>query len=173
MVDVSGSQPSSDDAERDQAGVLRAGEDAAGLEVQRAGKPPSDGHGREQEQHRGQQEKRQVRTPAPSRLLVAVVRHERIGHQRERLVEQVQRQQVPGERDAHREPRAQGDALAEQEFRRYLDLAGRTYEDFLTGFVVDAKSVWGRPVGVAALKDGSLLVSDDGSGSIWRVSAAK
>ena len=48
-----------------------------------------------------------------------------------------------------------------------------TYEDFLTGFVVDAKSVWGRPVGVAALKDGSLLVSDDGSGSIWRVSAAR
>jgi glucose/arabinose dehydrogenase len=51
--------------------------------------------------------------------------------------------------------------------------AAGTYEDFLTGFVVDAKSVWGRPVGVAALKDGSLLVSDDGSGSIWRVSAAK
>ena len=47
------------------------------------------------------------------------------------------------------------------------------YEDFLTGFVVDAKSVWGRPVGVGVLKDGSLLVSDDGSGSIWRVSYAK
>jgi glucose/arabinose dehydrogenase len=47
------------------------------------------------------------------------------------------------------------------------------YEDFLTGFVVDAKSVWGRPVGVGVLKDGSLLVSDDGSGSIWRVSYGK
>ena len=47
------------------------------------------------------------------------------------------------------------------------------YEDFLTGFVVDAKSVWGRPVGVAVLKDGSLLVSDDGSGSIWRVTYRK
>ena len=46
------------------------------------------------------------------------------------------------------------------------------YEDFLTGFVVDAKSVWGRPVGVGVLKDGSLLVSDDGSGSIWRVRTA-
>jgi glucose/arabinose dehydrogenase len=44
------------------------------------------------------------------------------------------------------------------------------YEDFLTGFVVDAKSVWGRPVGLGVLKDGSLLVSDDGSGSLWRVS---
>jgi glucose/arabinose dehydrogenase len=44
------------------------------------------------------------------------------------------------------------------------------YEDFLVGFVDNDKSVWGRPVGVAAAQDGSLLVSDDGSGSIWRVS---
>jgi glucose/arabinose dehydrogenase len=44
------------------------------------------------------------------------------------------------------------------------------YEDFLTGFVVDDESVWGRPVGVTAVPDGSLLVSDDGSGSIWRIS---
>jgi glucose/arabinose dehydrogenase len=44
------------------------------------------------------------------------------------------------------------------------------YEDFLTGFVVDDNDVWGRPVGVAVAPDGSLLVSDDGSGSIWRVS---
>ena len=29
--------------------------------------------------------------------------------------------------------------------------------------------VWGKPVGVGVAKDGSLLVSDDGSGSIWRV----
>ena len=43
------------------------------------------------------------------------------------------------------------------------------YQDFLTGFVVDDESVWGRPVGVAVAPDGSLLVSDDGSGSIWRV----
>jgi glucose/arabinose dehydrogenase len=44
------------------------------------------------------------------------------------------------------------------------------YEDFLIGFVGDDQSVWGRPVGVAVTHDGSLLVSDDGSGSIWRVS---
>ncbi len=44
------------------------------------------------------------------------------------------------------------------------------YEDFLVGFVGDDKSVWGRPVGVAVAHDGSLLVSDDDSGSIWRVS---
>jgi glucose/arabinose dehydrogenase len=43
------------------------------------------------------------------------------------------------------------------------------YEDFLTGFVVDDRSVWGRPVGVAVAKDGALLVTDDASGSIWRV----
>ncbi len=43
------------------------------------------------------------------------------------------------------------------------------YEDFLTGFVVDDDSVWGRPVGVTVAQDGSLLVSDDASGSIWRV----
>ena len=43
------------------------------------------------------------------------------------------------------------------------------YEDFLTGFVIDAKSVWGRPVGVAVARDGALLVSEDGNGTIWRV----
>jgi glucose/arabinose dehydrogenase/cytochrome c5 len=44
------------------------------------------------------------------------------------------------------------------------------YEDFITGFVVDNGHVWGRPVGVAVAPDGSLLFSDDGSNSIWRVS---
>jgi glucose/arabinose dehydrogenase len=42
-------------------------------------------------------------------------------------------------------------------------------EDFMTGFVVNDKDVWGRPVGVAAAADGSLLVSEDGGGTIWRV----
>jgi glucose/arabinose dehydrogenase len=44
------------------------------------------------------------------------------------------------------------------------------YEDFLTGFVLPNGPVWGRPVGVAEAKDGSLFVSDDGSRSIWHVS---
>jgi glucose/arabinose dehydrogenase len=48
--------------------------------------------------------------------------------------------------------------------------ASGEYEDFMTGFVVDNKSVWGRPVGVAVAADGSLLVTDDGSNSIWRIS---
>ena len=43
------------------------------------------------------------------------------------------------------------------------------YDDFLEGFTVDADSVWGRPVGVAVAKDGSLFVTDDGSRSVWRV----
>jgi glucose/arabinose dehydrogenase len=44
------------------------------------------------------------------------------------------------------------------------------YEDFVTGFVISDSEVWGRPVGVAVDKDGALLVSEDGSGTIWRVS---
>jgi glucose/arabinose dehydrogenase len=43
------------------------------------------------------------------------------------------------------------------------------YEDFVTGFVTDDGSVWGRPVGVAIAKDGALLFSEDGNGTIWRV----
>jgi glucose/arabinose dehydrogenase len=44
------------------------------------------------------------------------------------------------------------------------------YEDFLTGFVTTDGDVWGRPVGVAVAQDGSLIVTDDGSNSVWRVS---
>ena len=45
-------------------------------------------------------------------------------------------------------------------------------EDFLTGFVANPRSneVHGRPVGVALWTDGSLLVADDASGKVWRVS---
>lgn len=43
------------------------------------------------------------------------------------------------------------------------------YEDFITGFVIGDNDVWGRPVGVAVAHDGSLLVSEDGNGTIWRV----
>jgi glucose/arabinose dehydrogenase len=44
------------------------------------------------------------------------------------------------------------------------------YEDFMTGFVTTEGDVWGRPVGVTVGKDGSLFVSDDGSGTVWRIS---
>jgi glucose/arabinose dehydrogenase len=43
------------------------------------------------------------------------------------------------------------------------------YDDFMTGFVTSDGQVWGRPVGVAVAKDGSLFVTDDGSRSVWHV----
>jgi glucose/arabinose dehydrogenase len=43
------------------------------------------------------------------------------------------------------------------------------FEDFLVGFVTKDGNVWGRPVGVAVAKDGALMVTDDGSGTVWRV----
>ena len=49
-------------------------------------------------------------------------------------------------------------------------------EDFLTGFTVngsDDSEVRGRPVDVALLADGSMLVTDDVSNTVWRVSANK
>jgi glucose/arabinose dehydrogenase len=52
-------------------------------------------------------------------------------------------------------------------------------EDFMTGFVVsDGEGGtpierWGRPVGVTVAPDGGLLVSDDGSNKIWKISAAR
>jgi glucose/arabinose dehydrogenase len=50
--------------------------------------------------------------------------------------------------------------------------AGRptgAYEDFMTGFALPKDKVWGRPVGIAVAGDGALLVSDDESGTVWRV----
>jgi glucose/arabinose dehydrogenase len=57
-----------------------------------------------------------------------------------------------------------------------FDASGKAtgeYEDFMTGFVVDAQNVWGRPVGVAVSPQGDLFVSEDGSGTIWKVSKAQ
>lgn len=48
-------------------------------------------------------------------------------------------------------------------------------EDFLTGFIsnLEKNEVHGRPVGITILPDGSMLVTDDVTNSIWRVSAKK
>lgn len=48
-------------------------------------------------------------------------------------------------------------------------------EDLLSGFMLDPgkKEVWGRPVGLLELPDGSLLVSDDGGNKIWRITYKK
>lgn len=44
--------------------------------------------------------------------------------------------------------------------------------EFLTGWMLspDRDEVWGRPVGLLELSDGSLLISDDGANKIWRLS---
>ncbi len=48
-------------------------------------------------------------------------------------------------------------------------------EDFLTGFIADlaAQEVYGRPVDIEILPNGAMLLSDDASNTIWRVSANK
>jgi len=50
-----------------------------------------------------------------------------------------------------------------------------TPEDFLTGFIanIEKNEVHGRPVGLAVLPDGSLLVADDASDVIWKISYKK
>jgi glucose/arabinose dehydrogenase len=44
------------------------------------------------------------------------------------------------------------------------------YEDFITGWQDAAGKRWGRPVDVVVTNDGAVLVSDDQSGTIFRVS---
>jgi glucose/arabinose dehydrogenase len=46
------------------------------------------------------------------------------------------------------------------------------YEDFLTGWLTEPEipAAWGRPVGVTMAPDGSLLITDDTGGVVWRVS---
>ena len=48
-------------------------------------------------------------------------------------------------------------------------------EDFLTGFIADRQNslVYGRPVCVAVLGDGSMLVTDDAANTIWRITYGK
>jgi len=44
----------------------------------------------------------------------------------------------------------------------------KSVEPFITGFLVDNKYI-GRPVDVQQMKDGSLLISDDYDGAVYRV----
>ena len=46
---------------------------------------------------------------------------------------------------------------------------GGEYDDFLTGFVTPDGDVWGRPVGITVDTQGSLIFTDDGTNSVWRV----
>jgi glucose/arabinose dehydrogenase len=45
-------------------------------------------------------------------------------------------------------------------------------QDFMTGWMLDPgkREVWGRPVGLLQMPDGSLLVTDDGGSKIWHIS---
>jgi glucose/arabinose dehydrogenase len=54
-------------------------------------------------------------------------------------------------------------------FRNGKPIGG--YDDFITGWMLDPNSreVWGRPVGLLVLNDGSMLITDDGANKIWRV----
>ena len=44
-----------------------------------------------------------------------------------------------------------------------------SYEDFITGWQGPTGRRWGRPADVMVHKDGSLLISDDAAGAIYRV----
>jgi len=48
-----------------------------------------------------------------------------------------------------------------------------SYEDFITGWQGETGARWGRPVDFAVLRDGSVLVSDDNGGVIFRVTSAR
>lgn len=45
------------------------------------------------------------------------------------------------------------------------------YEEFLKGFLLDSKgpTTFGRPVGILEMKDGSLLISEDANGCLYRI----
>ena len=64
----------------------------------------------------------------------------------------------------------QGYKIAFIPFKDRMATAGP--EDFVSGWMLapDKKEVWGRPVGLLQMPDGSLLVSDDGGRKIWRIS---
>jgi len=55
-----------------------------------------------------------------------------------------------------------------------VDAAGKatSYEPFAEGWL-EGESAWGRPVDVEVLPDGSLAVSDDSAGAIYRISYAR
>ena len=45
------------------------------------------------------------------------------------------------------------------------------YDDFVVGWMLseDKREVWGRPSGLLVMKDGSMLIADDGANKIWRI----
>lgn len=57
-----------------------------------------------------------------------------------------------------------------------LDAHGRalgSFQDFVWGWHTSTGKVWGRPVGLTFLNDGSMIVSDDGGNCLWRVTGGR
>lgn len=52
---------------------------------------------------------------------------------------------------------------------RHQDSRVTSYEEFATGWLLPGETVWGRPVDVEQMPDGSLLLSDDHSGTVYRI----
>lgn len=70
--------------------------------------------------------------------------------------------------------RAEGYMVARVKFKNGRPAGG--YEAFASGFLRSdgpAIEAWGRPVGLAVAKDGSLLIADDSANAIWRISYEK
>ena len=84
-----------------ETGTQLAFEDSARLEVERARNHAGCDDGRKQEHHRGAKQQPQIHAPRAHRLRRGLVRDQRIGRERQRLVEDEQREQVLRERDAH------------------------------------------------------------------------
>jgi glucose/arabinose dehydrogenase len=47
------------------------------------------------------------------------------------------------------------------------------YDDFLVGFIADDGNAWARPVDAVVARDGSLLMSEDGNNTIYRISYSR
>ena len=89
------------------------------------------------------------------------------------------RQHVPGEiqeRDLHRAPRLvepdRRSSAATSSSSLNKDGTVKSSEPFITGFLVDNNYI-GRPVDVLFMKDGSMLISDDWNGAIYRITYGK
>jgi glucose/arabinose dehydrogenase len=52
---------------------------------------------------------------------------------------------------------------------RIVDGRAETYATFAEGWLLPGEKVWGRPVDVEVTDDGSLLVSDDYGGAVYRI----
>ena len=93
-------------AQRQQPGQARlpefAGQDTAGREVGGAGKKPDEHQRRQQEDDRGAHQQGEIHAATGARLVGAMVRDQRVGDERQQLVEHEQREQVAGKGDAHR-----------------------------------------------------------------------